>query len=344
MSELNELDVLIATRDVAVGELSLDGLDERVGAALSETQSRQRRRSARRIAPLLVGVGVLVPVLIAVAAVALLSGRSRSPTQLPPAPTANSETIARQQLLHAFAVLRQPPNAASSRAIACAKSLPAPPSVAFRGCRTSGIPSVFLLSPRSSPMWAQWGYPRLDPSLIRVVPLPRFDASVTLAAATWQPSSSSRRRDEGLEVTIAYSRGSTGTGPQPTGVATVRAHGLAVSGGNATPQMRTVFGAVVVPDGVATVTLKPIRVISPPAPIDPRRFGTVTTSVHDNVAAYRFAVPYVNDRHAKSLVYAVTIVARAIWTDQQGTVIARTTTQLPLWLRVRGQGTITSTN
>jgi hypothetical protein len=108
--------------------------------------------------------------------------------------------------------------------------------------------------------------------------------------------------------------------------------------------MRTVFGAVVVPDGVATVTLDPVRVISPPAPVDPRRFGTVTTPVHDNVATFRFTVPFVRDRHAKSLVYAVTVVANATWTDQHGHVIAHTTTQLPLWLRVRGTTPITGTN
>jgi hypothetical protein len=344
MSELNELDVLVALRDTAVGELSLDGLDERVAAALSDPQPRRRRRSARHIAPLLVGVSVLVPILIAVGAVVLLRGPSRSPAPPASVPSTHSETTSRQQLLHTLAVLRRPPNAASTRTIACVKSPPAPPSPAFIACRTSGIPGLFLSLPRSSPTWAQWGYPRLDPSLIRVVAVPRFHASATLAAATWQPSSSSRRRDEGLEATIASSRGSTGTGPRPTSVATVRTHGLAVSGGNATPQMRTVFGAVVVPDGVATVTLKPIRLISPPAPVDPHRFGTVTTSVHDNVAPYRFAVPYVKDRHAKSLVYAVTVVARATWTDQHGTVIARTTTQLPLWLKVRGKGPITSTN
>jgi hypothetical protein len=86
--------------------------------------------------------------------------------------------------------------------------------------------------------------------------------------------------------------------------------------------MRTVVGAVVVPDGVATVTLQPVRLISPPAPVDPRRFGTSTASVHDNIAAYRFTVPYVHDPHQKSLVYAVTVLARATWRDRHGTVIA----------------------
>jgi hypothetical protein len=109
--------------------------------------------------------------------------------------------------------------------------------------------------------------------------------------------------------------------------------------------MRIVVGAVVVPDGVATVTLQPIRVISPPAPVDARRFGTSTTSVHDNVASYRFTVPYVHDPHHKSLVHAVTLVAKGTWSDRHGAVIARTTIQLQLWLKVLGNnGPITSTN
>jgi hypothetical protein len=109
--------------------------------------------------------------------------------------------------------------------------------------------------------------------------------------------------------------------------------------------MRSVFGAVVVPDGVATVTLQPIGLISAPAAIDPRRFGTSTTSVHDNIAAYRFSVPYVRDPRQKSLVHAVTVVARETWRDRQGKVIAHTTTQLQLWLKVRGNnGPITATN
>ena len=289
------------------------------------------------IGPLL--TAIMCALAIAVAGALVLLGGDQSAS----ASSANSEAHTRQQLVQMLGLLRTPPNAADRRAIACAESRPARPSVVFRDCRNSGIPAVFLLFPRSSPMWARWGYPQLDPALIRVVPVQRFHASVTVAPATWQPSRSPRRV-EGVELAIAYSRGQAGTGPTPTSVATVRTHGLAVSGGNATPQMRSVFGAVVVPDGVATVTLEPIGLISPPAPVEPRRFGTVTTSVHDNVVAFRFAVPTVHDLRAKSLVYAVTVVARAIWSDQRGNVIARTTTQLPLWLRVRGKGPITSTN
>ena len=109
--------------------------------------------------------------------------------------------------------------------------------------------------------------------------------------------------------------------------------------------MHSVVGAVVVPDGVATVTLQPIHLISAPAPVDPHRFGTSTTSVYDNIAAYRFSVPYVHDPRQKSLVHAVTVVARATWSDQHGKVIAQTTMGLQLWLKVRGNnGPITATN
>lgn len=303
-----------------------------MGQAHRPARSERERRPP--IGPFLTAISALA---IAVAGALILFGGDHSASASSP----NSETHTRQQLLQMLAVLRTPPNAADRRAIACAQS--SPPSVVFRDCRRAGMFPVLPPFPRSSPIWATWGYPRLDPSLTRVVPVPRFHATLTLAPVTWQPSRSPRRA-EGLELAIAYSRGQTGTGPRPTSVASVRTHGLAVSGGNATPQMMSVFGAVVVPDGVATLTLEPIRLISPPAPVDPRRFGSVTTSVHDNAAAFRFAVPYMKDRHAKSLVYAVTVVARAIWSDQRGNVIARTTTQLPLWLRVRGKGPITATN
>lgn len=344
MSELNDLDILIAIRDVAVGELSLNGLDEQVTAALGGTRLPLRRRPSRHIAPLLVGVGVFISILIAVGAIALLSKPSHPVAPAGAAPSTNSRAIARQELIQMFGVLRQPPDALSSHAIDCAKSPPRPVSPTFRLCRTASLLDGFPPIPRSSPFWARWGHPRVDASLIRVVPVPRIHASAMLVPTTWQPSSRSPARTEGLELTLAYAGGSANTGPRPTPITTLRTHGLAISGGNATPHMRSVFGAVVVPDGVATVTLEPTRLISPPAPVDPRRFGTVTSPVRDNVATFRFTVPFVRDRHAKSLVYAVTVVAKATWTDQRGDVITHTTIQLPLWLRVRGKKPITATN
>jgi hypothetical protein len=345
MSEFDELDVLVAIRDVGVDRLALDRLDQRVAAAFSEMPwPDHRRRHARDAGRLIVAVGVLVPVLVAFAALALLSGSNRSVA--PPTSSAgvNASTATRQQLLRTLGVLRRPPDAASRLAISCVKSSPKPGSAAFRACRTSAISPAFAPFSGTPRFGASSGV-RLDTSLIRVVPVPRSGDSVALVPATAPASPGSARRAEGLDIFIAFHDGAASPGPTPTSVTELRTHGIAVSGSNAKPTMRSVVGAVVVPDGVATVTLQPVRLISPPAPIDPRRFGTSTTSVHDNIAAYRFTVPYVHDPRQKSLVYAVTVVARATWRDRRGTVIARTTTELQLWLKVRGNnGPIIATN
>lgn len=344
MSEFDELDVLIAIRDVAVETIALDRLDQRVATAFGERPSPGHwRPHARHVGRLTVAVGVLVPVLI-VLAVALLSGSNRSAAPAPSPSAANGSTGTRQQLLRTLGVLRRSPDAASRMAIACVKSPPKPGSAAFRACRTSAITLASGPYPGFPRLGASSGV-RLDTSLIRVVLVPRSGDSVALIPATAPTSPGSPRRVEGLDISIAFRDGAASPGPTPTSVTELRTRGLAVSGSNATPTMRSVFGAVVVPDGVATVTLQPIRLISAPAPVDPRRFGTSTTSVHDNIAAFRFNVPYVHDPRQKSLVYAVTVVARATWSDRHGNVIAHTTTQLQLWLKVRGDnGPITATN
>jgi hypothetical protein len=344
MSEFDELDVLIAIRDVGVEKIPLDRLDQRVATAFSERPSPGPwRPHARHVGRLIVAVGVLVPVLIVVA-VALLSGSNRSGAP-PVAPSgANASTGTREQLLQTLGVLRRPPDAASRLAISCVNTSPKPGSAAFRACRTSAISLAFAPFPGAPRFGASSGV-RLDTALIRVVPVPRSGDSVALIPATAPASPGSSRRAEGLDISIASPAGAASPGPTPTSVTELRTHGLAVSGTNATPTMRSVVGAVVVPDGVATVTLQPIHLISAPAPVDPRRFGTSTTSVHDNIAAYRFRVPYVQDPRQKSLVYAVTVVARATWRDRHSNVIAQTTTHLQLWLKVRGDnGPITATN
>jgi hypothetical protein len=290
------------------------------------------RRRRVRIGSILMAALSAVAILVAVGALVLLGRHGSTST---PSPTTVSTS--RQELLQTLGVLRAPPTAAARRAMECAKSRPSPPSRAFIACRRTS--SVSVLAPFSSAprqMLAISGYRKLDPPLIRVVAIPQFDASLTLAPATWQPSRHSPQRVEGLEVALGYSRGQTGSGPE--GVATVSTHGMAVSDANATPKMTTVLGAVVVPDGVASVTLEPIRLISPPARLDPHRFGTVTAPVHDNVAAFQFPVPTATNRHTRSALYGVPVVARSIWHDKQGNVISRTTTRLYLSIRVRGKG------
>jgi hypothetical protein len=344
MSEFDELDVLVAIRDVGVEQLALDRLDQRVATALSQSSSPGHRRPrARHVGRLIVAVGALVPVLVAVATVGLLSGSNRPAAPATSSAGANTQTGTRQLLLRTLGVLRRPPDAASRLAISCVKSPPKPGNAAFFACRTSAL-ALFVPFPGTPRFGASSGV-RLDTPLIRVVPVTGSGDSVALVPATAPVSPGSPRRAEGLDISIAFHDGAASPGPTPTSVTELRTHGLAVSGTNATPTMRSVVGAVIVPDGVATVTLQPVRLISPPAPINPHRFGTSTTSVHDNIAAYRFTVPYVHDPRQKSLVYAVTVVVLETWRDRHGSVIAHTTTQLQLWLKVRGNnGPITATN
>lgn len=183
MSEFDELDVLIAIRDVAVEKIALDRLDQRVATAFSERPSPGHwRPHARHVGRLIVAVGVLVPVLI-VFAVALLSASNRSVAP-PTSPSgANASTGTRQQLLRTLGVLRRPPDAASRLAISCVKSSPKPGSAAFRACRTSAISLAFVPFPGAPRFGASSGV-RLDTSLIRVVPVPRSGDSVALIPAT----------------------------------------------------------------------------------------------------------------------------------------------------------------
>jgi hypothetical protein len=213
------------------------------------------------IGHLLTAVMSALAIAVAVGGLVLLGEHRSAPTS-----NAGSETTTRHELLQMLGVLRAPPNATNRRVIACARSLPAPPSAAFRACRRTGIPGWVLvlrrmrIGPRIYPrvrstieqVEARWGYPQLDPSLIRVVPIPQFDDVV---------------KDP---------RGLTGTGPKPTSVASVKTHGLAIFDANPTSANGTVPGALVVPDGVGRVTLQPIRLISPPVALDPRLFGTLT--------------------------------------------------------------------
>ena len=205
MTEFDELDVLIAIRDVAVEQIALDRLDQRVATAISQRPSPGHwRPHARHVGRVMVAVGVLVPVLIVVA-VALLSGSNRSVAP-PTSPSgANASTDTRQQLLGTLGVLRRAPDAASRLAISCVKSSPKPGSAAFRACRNSPI---FLIA-RSFPGAPRFGASsrvRLDTSLIRVVPLPRSGDSVALIPAIARTSPGSPRRAEGLDISIAFHR------------------------------------------------------------------------------------------------------------------------------------------
>jgi hypothetical protein len=301
--------------------------------------SRGRRFTIGGMVTAVMSMSVLA---IAVGLLLLLGGHRRSS----PMPSTSGEFATRQQLVDTLGVLRAPPTPAARRAIACAKAVPDPRSRTFLACRFSAVPGFFLLppAPRLSQRAGQLerdarlGYPRLDRFLLRVVVVPPLDASVTIAPTTWQPSTRSRRRSEGIVAELNYANGQSGTGPEPTDLVTVSTRGLWISDAQASPRMTTVRGAVLVPDGVAKVTLQPTRIVSPPAPITARHFGTITASVHDNVAAFRFPVLTATNARKTSALYGVTVIARATWFDQRGNLIHRTSIPLYLSITVRGQG------
>jgi hypothetical protein len=206
MSEFDELDVLVAIRDVGVERLALDRVDQRVARAFSEAPSPGRRRPhARHAGRIILAVGVLVPVLVAGALVALLSGSNRSVTPPTSSVGANASTGTRQ-VLRTLGVLRRPPDAASRLAISCLKSPPKPGTAAFFACRTSAISPAFVPLLGGPRFGASSGV-RLDTSLIRVVRAPRSRDSVALVPATAPASPGSRRRAEGLDIFIAFPDG-----------------------------------------------------------------------------------------------------------------------------------------
>lgn len=310
---------------------------------LSSPAGRTRAWPTRLPTPDGVLTTVGVACAIAVAAVALvLVGHARR--QSPTTPSAGNATESRQQLLRTFGVLRMAPTAADRRLIAC-EVQPLRPISGIRQCR--GIPPFLFLVPRIPPhtrasrqfqrRLARMGYPKLDPPLLRVVTIPRLTATVTIVPTTFRPSLHSSHRSEGLELTLQLpGSGVTGTGPLPTSAAAMKAHGLALSDGQ--PVNNSVEGVILVPDGVAKVTLAPFRLISPPAQIAPTEFGTITAAVHDNVAAYRFRIPNGTNRKMWNGIYGVPAEAQATWFDASGNVIRHTTTELDLFITLHGKG------
>jgi hypothetical protein len=183
------------------------------------------------------------------------------------------------------------------------------------------------------------GLSEARPALVRVVPVSLFDAKVAFDPATWQPSPPSPSRSEGLDLVLRIGTAASippaaedGTGVAPTGVATLLAHGLALT--DAGPHNAAVDGVLVVPDNVARVFLRPVRMDRAPVRVEPTSFGTATAAVHNNVAAYRLRLPTVTAPGAVSGVFATGGVAEVTWFDAAGKVIKTTTTNLGLFVRV----------
>ncbi len=292
-----------------------------------------RRRTLKAIGasvPVLVSIGIA----IVIAGVALITIRHASSSH--PAAPGRTPASSRQELVHALGVLRTPQTTSDLDP----KFVPGFFSIA------STPEQYFRLNHRRAPKaferrLARLGYPQLDTPLVRVVQLPAWHAKVALEPATFQPSPSSPKRVEGLDLDLWVGSAPTippseelGTGPRPANVSTVLAHGLALADdGRGTH----VIGVMVVPDGVARITLRPIRLIAPPVAVNLKRFGAVSATVDHNIAAFQLPIPTVASQRAYSGQFGVPAVAQAIWFDAGGNMLKRTTTSLDVMVTVVGK-------
>jgi hypothetical protein len=191
-----------------------------------------------------------------------------------------------------------------------------------------------------------WGHPKLDRSLVRIVDIPGWHARVAIDPATYRPSASSAQRSEGVDLSMWIGDARTappasyvGTGLEPSGAATVREHGVALS------DPTRAKAVILVPDGVASVSVQPIRLTPPhiapgyqqPPPVRPSDFASMTAGVHDNVAAFELKVPTITDPNARSrTTFFFVAEVRTTWFDNRGRVIRQTTNELDLAVAVRG--------
>lgn len=292
--------------------------------------ARRRLAATARTVPILLAVAVTV--IVAAFALTLIH-HGRQPF---PAKPASSVRATRQQLIQMLSVLRRP----QTKADLDPELNPLPPlaSTPQRPGRQHQRPPAGL-----ERFLARLGYPKLDRSLVRVVKIPSWDAKVGIEPATWQPSPSSPQRAEGIDLSMWIGSKSTippsseiGTGPRPTSVGTLRAHGLALT--NNARGEHLMDGVLLVPDGVARISVRLIRIIGSPASVDPTEFGAATATVHDNIGAFQLSIPTARNRRAFSGMFGTSAVAQTTWFDASGNVIKHTTTNLDVLIKVIGKG------
>lgn len=294
------------------------GRRDRLRSTSEARWPRYRRRLAASVAVLpVVGAIVVTVVVVAVALISFKHGRASVS-----ATGAGRASSPREQLIQTLGVLRSPQTKADLDPELRSLYIP----FAHGHNQAYSGPSAAL---------AQWGHPALDQPLIRVVSIPGWGAKVMIAPSTYQPSPRSRRRSEGLNVALRNPGSNlTGTGPRPTTVASLRTHGLTVVTGS---RDGTTRGVVIVPDGVARITLGPFRLLRAPAAINPGEIANATSTVHDNVAAFQLSRLTAASHHPRSSLVIVPAAARATWFDANGKVNARTTTDLNLLVSLSGR-------
>jgi hypothetical protein len=301
--------------------------DQRLRAPAAGSRSRSRRRARVAASALPVVLGVLAAVVIAVIAIGAF--RHGHGSAHPAGP--KHAMSPRAELIHAIAALREP-------------QISADQDPGLHRFLQIGPPAAYVRThPQARKELSHLGYPRPDRGLLRVVTVPSLQAHVLIDPTTYQPSPASPRRTEGINL-VAQGPGSfgiTGTGPRPRTVGSFLMHGLSIFGGGS----KTNPGVLLVPDGVARVTLGPARPLPFQTPYRvkakaiAKATATVyaTTSVHDNIAAFDLKVPTIVSPAAFSGVPAIAATAATTWYAANGTVIRRTTSQIYVSVKIIGR-------
>jgi len=280
------------------------------------------------------GLGAAVPalaaviVVVVVGAVALTSLRShQSATPAGPG-IASSAASSDQGLLRTLGILRTAPTATDRALAACIERSPLSPGCVRTVPPTVRIPVHPALDPATAAsLIAGLGYPRFDLALIRSVAMAGSADRVTIFPASWRSSPPSAPRTWGVVVNLVLPDNNVDeVDVDPTSVGALRAHGIAVLpapvDNPGRPAGLTVHdGAIIVPDGVAKVTVG-MAIPANGSPV----LENVTAAVHENVATVPLRTPTFNNGFG----FEDRSALRVTWLDAHGKVIKHTTTTFAL--------------
>lgn len=304
---------------------------------------RRRNRVFRRLSPdgrvtrAATGIPILLSVLITVgiAAVALVTLSHRSSTPAPATRTTAPVTT-RADLVKILGVLRRPSTQADRLAT----------RIRSQG---GALPGIFRVSSTPTCQDTNRSLPpctvKLDPSLVRTV---SFGAGyrATIFPATITRTTRLARRGEGILISLR-GPGIYLDDSQPTSLQTLRTRGLLLSDYVNTGTDR---GAILVPDGVATVTLNHIGLLAPRA-ADLGQIPPTTSTVGENIAPLQITGlteqnlhlnPHALGRYFHQgsghgcrttfAVYALPATAQMSWLNAAGNTIRRTTINIELYV------------
>lgn len=300
--------------------------DQLYAAAERQARHRLKRRivGARQRLGTIVVTGLSVAVAVAVAAVVLTSVKATSSTTTSSRPSAVVRS--RRELLQTIGELRTPQTLVDRRS--------SPPY--FFGVPFGPLAKQLLRDPQYRQALRDRGYPEMDRGLVRRVSL-GSGAVLTLVPITYRQTTPHSHglgtrttftlhgpRIEGLGLGLAV----PGTGLTEASPSTVEA--LKAHGANVFTYVRDHnLGVIVVPDGVATVTLSHVRVISH-VKVPESLIPATTVHVAQNLAVFSLTAPVVMShgnvpgRGAPGM-YSTGAYARMTWRASDGKIINRAT-------------------